>query len=307
MITIASVGSVLVDMTVSVPRVPLTGENFPAHGLNIGAGGKAANAAAAIARLGARGVLIGKLGDDDFGRLIQTALSQEGVDTAHVGIDPAAQTSVAVVLLNDKYENTIMVFMGANDRVDATYVDGALTPLLPDLKAIIVDFEIPEAAVAATVQFGKRYHIPVIVDAGPPRPYAPATWRDAAVLTPNEHEAAAMVGYPIPTDEAALRAASELLAHGPQVVLIKRGGAGALLMTRTETLIVPSFPVEPVDTTAAGDSFTAMFTLAMVEGMPLPEAVRWGNAAGALAVTKIGTMSSLPTRPEVEAFLAAHR
>lgn len=305
MISIASVGSIVVDLAVSTPRVPLTGENFVAHSLHIGPGGKGANAAAAIAKLGAHSLLVGKVGDDDFGRLELNALKKEGVDISSVGIDSDAQTSTAVILINDRSENTILVIMGANDQVSAGFIEQALTPHAATLNAIIVDFEIPESAVAATVRFGKRYNIPVIVDAGPPRQFDPLTWRDATVLSPNEHEAAAMVGYPVDTDEAALRAARELLAQGPQAVVLKRGAAGALLMTADETFSLPVFPVVARDTTGAGDAFTAMFTVAMIEGKPLREAIRWGNAAGALATTRIGTMPALPSRNEVEQFLTS--
>ncbi len=307
MITIASVGSIVVDLAVSTPRVPLTGENFVAHSLHIGPGGKGANAAAAIAKLGARSLLVGKVGDDDFGRLELKALNAESVDTSCVGIDLNVQTSTAVIMVNDQHENTILVIMGANNAVDEQYIIQALTPQASTLNAIIVDFEIPESAVAATVRFGKEHHIPVIVDAGPPRQFDPATWRDATILSPNEHEAAAMVGYAVDTDEAAERAARQLLAYGPRAVVLKRGAAGALLMTADETFGLPVFPVEALDTTGAGDAFTAMFTLAMLEGKPLREALRWGSAAGALATTRVGTMPALPTRADVETFLAAHQ
>ncbi len=305
MISIASIGSIVVDLAVSTPRVPLTGENFVAHSLHIGPGGKGANAAAAIAKLGAHSLLIGKVGDDDFGRLELDALKRAGVDISSVGIDASVQTSTAIILVNDQSENTILVIMGANDAVSAAFIESALRPQAATLNAIIVDFEIPESAVAAVVRFGKAHNIPVIVDAGPPRQFDPATWRDAAVLSPNEHEAAAMVGYPVDTDEAARRAARQLLDQGPKAVLLKRGAAGALLMTAEETFALPAFAVDARDTTGAGDAFTAMFTVAMIEGKPLREAMRWGSAAGALATTRVGAMPALPDRAEVEAFLAA--
>jgi ribokinase len=302
---IASIGSMVVDLTVSTPRVPLTGENFVAHGIHIGPGGKGANAAAAVARSGARSFMVGKLGDDDFGRQLLRALQQYGVDTATIGIDARQQTGIALIMVNDQRENTILVMMGANDDVHADYVWETLQQNRQDLSAIIVDFEIPEDGVAAAVRFGKENNIPVVVDAGPPRPFRPETWRDCTILTPNEHETAAMVGFSIEKDEDAIRAAQMLLAHGPQAVVLKRGKAGALLLTKDDQYLMPVFPVDAVDTTGAGDAFTAMFTLVMLEGKPLRECVRYGNAAGAIAATRMGTMPALPTRDEVEAFLKA--
>ena len=302
---IASVGSLVVDVALSVHRVPLTGENLLARDFRMGPGGKGANAAAALARLGARSIMIGKVGADELAAREIDGLSAAGVDVSGVAAEPTAQTGVAVIMVNESRENTILVVPGANDLVDSTYVEGALQQREDILAGIIVDFEIPEEAVAAVIRFGNLRGVPVIVDAGPPRSYAAATWRDCAVLSPNEYEASAMVGFPVDTEEAALHAARCLRAQGAAVVLLKRGRAGALLLTNEDTYIAPAFDVPTVDTTGAGDAFTAMFALSVVEGRPLREAVRWACAAGALATTKAGTMPALPARAEVESFLAA--
>lgn len=304
---IASIGSMVVDITVFTPRVPHRGENFVAHGVKMGPGGKGANAAAAFSTLGAQTLMVGKVGQDEFGQVLINALRERNVQVEGIEASAALQTGTAVVMVDDQRENTILVAMGANDHVNADYVRATLTPHAATLSAILVDFEIPEDGVAEAVRFGKQHNIPVIVDAGPPRPYSTATWAACTVLTPNEHETAAMVGYSIDADEDAHRAAKELLAKGPEMVVLKRGKRGALLMTATETLMYPVFPVDAVDTTGAGDSFTAMFTLAMIEGKSNAEALRMGNAAGAICASRPGTMSSLPNRADVEAFLAARR
>jgi ribokinase len=303
--TIASIGSIVVDIVIYTPRVPLTGENFVAHSFHIGPGGKGANAAAAVAKIGAHSLMIGAIGDDDFGKTMLSGLQKEHVDCSALKIDSKLQTGVAFIMVNDQRENTIQVVMGGNDHVNADYVKEALAAHAKTLSAILVDFEIPEDGVAAAVRFGRDHNIPVIVDAGPPRPYAPETWRDCTILTPNEHETAAMVGYAIDEDDDAIRAARELLAHGPKAVVLKRGKRGALLLTADDLFLMPVYAVEARDTTGAGDAFTAMFTVAMLEGKPLRDCVRYGNAAGAIAATRIGTMPALPTRNEVEQFLAS--
>ncbi len=305
MVTIASIGSMVIDIALYTPRVPLTGENFVAHSFHIGPGGKGANAAAAIAKIGAHSLMVGAIGDDDFGKMMLRGLEQEHVDCTALRIDSKLQTGVAFIMVNDQRENTIQVVMGANDYVTADYVQETLTANAKTLNAIIVDFEIPEDGVASAVRFGRDNNIPVVVDAGPPRPYSSETWRDCAILTPNEHETAAMVGYAIDEDEDAIRAARELLAKGPKAIVLKRGKRGALLLTADDLYMMPVFPVEARDTTGAGDAFTAMFTVAMLENKPLRECVRYGNAAGAIAATRVGTMSALPTRNEVEQFLAS--
>jgi ribokinase len=303
--SIASIGSMVIDILLYTPRVPQTGENFIAHSFHIGPGGKAANAAAAIAKIGAHSLIVGAIGDDEFGKMLLNGLQQEHVDCSVLKIDSKLQTGMGFVMVNDQRENTIQVVMGANDHVSADYVKDALGANAKTLSAILVDFEIPEDGVAAAVRFGRDNNIPVIVDAGPPRPYSSETWRDCTILTPNEHETAAMVGYSIDEDEDAIRAARELLAKGPKAIVLKRGKRGALLLTADDLILMPVFAVEARDTTGAGDAFTAMFTVAMLENKPLRECVRYGNAAGAITATRVGTMSSLPTRNEVEQFLAS--
>jgi ribokinase len=175
------------------------------------------------------------------------------------------------------------------------------------LDGILINFEIPEPTVAAGVRLGEDQGVPVVVDAGPPRPYGPETWANCTVLTPNALETAKLVGYPVQDDVTAEQAARELLAAGPQAVVLKRGARGALLLTVEREVHVPAFPVEAIDTTGAGDAFSATLTVAVAEGLPLERAVRRANAAGALTVTRFGTMPAMPTRGEVDALLSEHK
>ncbi|HEY63874.1 MAG TPA: ribokinase [Caldilineae bacterium] len=303
--TIAVVGSIITDLAVLTPRFPQRGENLLAHRLQIGPGGKGANAAVAAARLGAEAILVGRVGDDDFGRNELAALRAEGVNTDAVSIDPEVQTGVAVIMVDDEGENTILVIIGANDRLRPEHVEAGLAPHWDRLDALLVNFEVPEASVAAAIRAGSEHGVPVIVDAGPPRPYGPDVWGRATVISPNALEAATLVGHPVEDDAAAEEAARELLEAGPEAVVLKRGAAGALLATRDEVQLIPSFQVDVVDTTGAGDAFSGALVVAMAEGKPLPEAVRFANAAGALAVTKVGTLHAMPTRADVESFLAS--
>ncbi len=304
MAVIGVVGSIIMDLAVLTPRLPRRGENILAHRLQIGPGGKGANAAVAIARLGAQPVLVGRVGDDDFGRRELAALRAEGVDTEAVGVDPEMQTGVALIMVDDEGENTILVVIGANDRLAPEHVEQGLAPYWDRLDALLVNFEVPEATVAAAIRAARARGLPVVVDAGPPRPYGPAVWGEATVISPNALEAATLVGHPVEDDAQAETAARELLAAGPQAVVLKRGAAGALLATADGIEYIPSFRVDVVDTTGAGDAFSGALVVAMAEGRPLTEAVRFANAAGALAVTRVGTMPAMPTRAAVEALLA---
>lgn len=299
---VAVVGSIIMDLVVTTPRVPLRGENLLARGFQRGPGGKGANAAVALARLGAQSRLVGRIGDDEFGRAELGALRQEGVRIESVGVDPALGTGAAIIMVDDQGENTILVSIGANAGLSEGFVRQALAPHWATLDALLVNFEIPEAVVAAVIAEANAHDLPVIVDAGPPRQYGPEVWHLATVISPNMLEAEALVGYPVRDDDAATRAARDILEHGPKAVVIKMGACGALLMAGGEEALIDGYQVDVVDTTGAGDAFTSALALAIAEGRDLASAVRWANAAGALAVTRMGAMAAMPRRREVDEF-----
>ncbi len=300
---IAVIGSVVIDLAVQTPRLPAVGETLLADNFKIGPGGKGANAAVAVQRAGGAAMLLGCIGDDDFGRMEMAALREEGVDVDAVAIHPEASTGVGIAMIDADGENTILGVLGANDYLSPDDVTLALALHRDTLNGILVNFEVPEPAVAAAVQLGVNYGIPVIVDAGPARPYTPETWRDCTILTPNEQETETLVCYPVSDDTTAERAARELLGMGPSAVVLHRGAHGALLVTPGDTIHIPSFQVDVVDTTGAGDAFSGTLSVGVAEGLPLVDTIRRANAAGALAVTRLGTLPIMPTRQEVDTFL----
>ena len=180
----------------------------------------------------------------------------------------------------------------------------ALAAQWQHIDALLVNFEIPSETVAETVRLGAAHGVPVVVDAGPPRCHGPEVWGAATILSPNSHEVEVLVGYRVETHAAMRQAARELLAHGPKAVVIKCGAEGALVCTAQGEELVQGFRVPVIDTTGAGDAFTAGLTLALAEGKILLEAVRFANAAGAQAVTRMGTMDAMPSRDQVEALLS---
>jgi ribokinase len=303
---IAVIGSIITDLAVKTSRVPMVGENLLAESLQIGPGGKGANAAVAVARAGAESMLIGCVGNDEFGRMEMAYLDREGVDLSGVIIHPEADTGAAIIMIDVEGENTILVVKGANDHLSEDVVGNILNTHRNTLDGILVNFEIPEAAVAAAVQAGVDFRIPVIVDAGPPRAYAPKTWANCTILSPNALEAATLVGYSIEDEADVLHAARELLAAGPQAVVLKLGSRGAMILSEEQEATLPAFPVDVVDTTGAGDAFSGTLSVAIADGLSLEEAVWRANAAGALTVTRLGTMPVMPTRQEVDAFLEQH-
>jgi len=301
---IAVIGSIITDLAIQTSRVPMVGENLPAESLQIGPGGKGANAAVAVARAGAEAMLIGCIGDDEFGRMEMAHLNQEGVDLSGVTIHPEAATGAAIIMIDVEGENTILVVNGANDHLSKDAVVNILNSHRNSLDGILVNFEIPETVVAAAVQAGVDFRIPVIVDAGPPRAYAPQTWANCTILSPNALEAATLAGHPVEDETNVEFVAHELLAAGPQAVVLKLGSRGAMILSEEHEAILSAFPVDVVDTTGAGDAFSGTLSVAVADGLSLEDAVWRANAAGALTVTRLGTMTVMPTRQEVDAFLA---
>jgi len=291
-------------MAMKTPRVPAPGDNVHAHHFTMGAGGKGANSAVAIVRLGGRALLVGCVGDDLLGQFELDALQREGVDTRDVIRVPGWSTAVAFIMVDENGENAVLVANRTNETLTGAAVEACLEPHWDTLDAVLVNFEASEAAVRTAVEQGRAHGVPVIVDAGPAMGYGPATWSRATVLTPNLKEAEALTGHPLPDDSSAGRAARALLEHGPAAVVIKQGNRGALAVTRDRCWRVPAFAVNAVDMTGAGDAFTAAMALALAEGETLQVATRRAVAAGAVAVTRFGTLTAMPSRAEVEDLLA---
>lgn len=300
---IAVIGSIVIDILVATPRLPGSGENLHVSRIQVTPGGKAANAAVAFTRLGGCAHLLGNMGDDFFADYAAAALQREEVDIAGVGRDPAADTGAGVLLVEPDGRTAFLIAPGANQTLPAERLETALRPLLPRLDGLLFNFEAPEAALLRAVSLAEAHGLPIFVDAGPFRPYSPRLWRHAAVLTPNEVEAQALVGYPLSDDAAILAAGQALLAQGPQAVVLKLGRRGAFWATADANGWEPAFPVQVVDTAGAGDAFTAGLVLSLLQGQPLPQAVRFANACGALAASRFGTMPAMPRAEEVAALL----
>lgn len=298
--TIAVIGSIVIDIVVQTPRLPASGDNIHVPRILVTTGGKAGNAAVAFARLGGRAHLIGNTGDDLFGRFARQALTEEGVALTGVSTDPGAETGAGVLLVGPSRDTAFLIAPGANQTLTTAQLEAALRPLLPHLDALLFNFEAPEEASLLAVEMARPFGFPLIVDAGPYRPYSSALWRQAAVLTPNQHEAAELTGITITGDASAQAAAATLLAQGPAAVVLKLGERGALVATSEGTTLVPAFPVQAVDTAGAGDAFAAGLVWGICQGWPLLQGVRFANACGAVAASRFGTMPSMPRLAEVE-------
>ena len=296
-------GSLNMDLVVQSPRLPVVGETLLGTHFNTVPGGKGANQAVAVARQQIKTHMIGRVGADAFGHELRHSLAIEGIDIEGVQIDAEAHTGVAAIAVSAQGENHIVVVPGANGRADDTDLD-CLKRLLPQAKLLLLQFEIPIATVTAAAQLAYEAGVTVMVDPAPAQINMPATlYRHTHILTPNQVEAEQLVGFPVNTVEDATKAATILRQRGPLVAILKLGKHGVLCASDEETFHIPAFPVQAVDTVAAGDAFNGGLATALYEGKAWPAAIAWAAATAALSVTQAGAQPSLPQRSQVEEFL----
>lgn len=301
MAAIVVVGSLNMDLVVQTPRMPLAGETIPGQDLQLIPGGKGANQAAAAAKLGGQVAMVGRVGGDAFGPRLIENLSWQGVDTSHVGTDDGAATGTAVIIVDDTGENSIVVSAGANGRVSSGDID-RVEELLSRAKFLLLQFEVPLETVEYAIGMAARHQVKVILNPAPAHPVSPELLAKVDYLVPNETEAKMLTGLDVVDLPSAERAARKFLGYGVPVVIITLGDQGALLVTEQRVVHVPAREVKAIDTTAAGDAFIGGLAVAVMQELPLEEAVRYATCAGTLAVTRFGAQTSLPSAEQVQAF-----
>jgi ribokinase len=295
-------GSLNMDLTTYVPRLPGPGETLLGHSFLTAPGGKGANQAVAAARLGVPTRLFGRVGDDAFGPEVLSAIQAHGVDVAGVRVDDRHTTGLAVINVDDRAENTIVVISGANMVLDESDVARCL-PALESARVLLLQLEVPVEADIAIARAARERGVAVVFDPAPAREFPADLFPLIDIITPNEVEAQALLGFPVRSMEDAARAAAELRARGARSAIVKLGARGAVYDAAEARGRMPAFSVAPVDTVAAGDAFNGGLAAALAEGRGVVEAVRWGAAAGALSVTKHGAIPSMPARQQLDLLL----
>jgi ribokinase len=299
---IVVVGSANTDMVITVPHLPRPGETVLGGTFRSAGGGKGANQAVAAARAGGAVAFIARVGRDAFGDQGLAAWRADGIDCSAVARDGQAPSGVALIFVDQEAENCIAVASGANDRLTSADIDGAAAAF-SGAGILLLQLEIPLPAVAHAATLARAAGARVILNPAPARALEPGLLRLVSIITPNETEAEALTGIGIVDDASAGRAASALLAQGPDTAIITLGARGALVAHGTMRTLVPGFTVEPVDTVAAGDVFNGALAVALAEGAELLAAVRFAHAAAAISVTRAGAQSSAPRRDEIERLL----
>ena len=304
---IVVVGSINTDLVVTSAKIPSSGETVLGSDFQIHPGGKGANQAVAIARLGYPVQLIGRLGRDTFGTGLRSLLQAAGVDCSLVATCEGS-SGVAVILVSEQGENCIVVAPGANAKVTPEDLD-ANSDAIRTAGMVLTQLEIPLATVEHLAHLCRREGVPLMLDPAPARPLPREVIRSSVWFTPNESEAefyAAGTGRKAGRSSAPEIACS-ILAQGAGGVILKMGSRGAYLSTGPqEAYSVPAFPVSAVDTTAAGDAFNGAFATALMLGKSPLESARFAAAVAGISVTRPGAQTSLPTMPEVQEFLENH-
>jgi ribokinase len=300
MADVVVVGSINHDLTVMTPRHPLPGETVLGTGHFSGGGGKGANQAVAVARLGGSVEMVGRVGSDSHGETLRSNLADEGVGISQVMVDPGSATGLALITVDEAAENTIVVSPGANSRLDTHQVERS-GGVIGSARVVLCQLDIPLEAVISAAGLSRGIFC---LNPAPGMELPPELLTRVDVLIPNLSELALISGVASADPRTAL--ASARMIEGARAVVVTLGAEGALIVEDGESHHIGAAAVSAVDTTGAGDAFCGALALALARGEPLVEAARWAMVSGALATTVPGAQASMPTKAEVEAFVSAN-
>lgn len=302
---IVIVGSLNADLVVCVPRFPGPGETLTGTDFARFPGGKGANQAYGVARLGGPAHIVGQVGADDHGAWLVEHLRVGGVDTTHVARVPGQPTGVALITIDASGQNHIVIVAGANGVLTPDRLAASL-PAIRAARVILLQLEIPLDTVLTAAREARSAGATVVLDPAPARELPDACLASADLITPNETELAALTGGGVLADDHdRRRRMAALRTRGARRVLLKAGARGAWLLDDGGEQHVPAHRVDVVDTTAAGDAFNAALAVVLAEGGAPAGALQFAAAAAAISVTRRGAQPSMPTRDEVTAFLGA--
>ncbi|WP_367372102.1 ribokinase [Pseudomonas lini] len=297
------IGSLNMDLVTRAPRLPRGGETLIGQSFATVSGGKGANQAVAAARLGAQVSMVGCVGSDAYGEALRGALLAEQIDCQAVSTVEDS-SGVALIVVDDNSQNAIVIVAGANGALTPEVID-RFDAVMQTADVIICQLEVPDATVGHALKRGRELGKTVIFNPAPASRPLPADWYAAIdYLIPNESEASALSGLPVDSLSTAETAAARLIAMGAGKVIITLGSQGSLFADGKRFEHYPAPKVKAVDTTAAGDTFVGGFAAALAAGKSEVEAIRFGQVAAALSVTRAGAQPSIPTLSDVQAFKA---
>ncbi len=296
---ITVVGSFAVGMTLRTSRMPVFGETLIGADFDMGPGGKGSNQAVGTSMLGAKSYFAGIIGDDKLGEVAVELYAEKGVDTTYLKRTSRASTGVGFIILNAAGENGIILDMGANKLMDASFVD-TVEEQIARSDVVMSVLELPVEAAARAMELGKKHGVLTILNPAPATRLSDVVLRNVDYLTPNETELRILMGLPPDDPMPTAELANRMRERGVGNLVVTLGEKGALVMTDQGMAEVPGVQVDVVDTTGAGDAFNSGLAIALAEGKDLIEAVKFAACAGAIACTKLGVIPSFGDRAAVE-------
>jgi len=299
---IVVVGGINMDYLVRGQKLPKPGETVMGETFQEAPGGKGANQAVAAARLGARVVLLARVGADERGSAIIKRLKDEGVETKYIVKDEEQPTGVALVLVGENGEKEILTAPGVNRQFSVKDVQNAAT-VIQSAQILLSQLEVPLEAVMLAAKLAHQAGAKVVLDPAPPIALPDELLHMVSLIKPNAREAEALTGVQVRDRDSARNAAKHLLKGGVGAVAVQAGNGGNLIVTSEEEYWFPKIPIESIDATGAGDAFAAALTVSLLEERSWQEAGAWASAAAALKTTKLGAQAGLPTRDQVLALL----
>ncbi|WP_217557439.1 ribokinase [Vibrio metschnikovii] len=299
-------GSVNADHVLQVPTFPRPGETLHGRNYQVIPGGKGANQAVAAARLKADIGFIACVGDDAFGIESYERFKLDGMDIRGVKVQADCPTGIAMIQVSDRGENSICLSAEANDRLTAEAIEDDL-PRIRAASYLLMQLETPIDGIIKAAQVAKQAKTNVVLNPAPARELPSSLLSCVDVITPNETEAQVLTGITVTDDTSAQQAATVLHQQGIEIVIITLGAKGVWLSENGRGQLIPGFRVSATDTTAAGDTFNGAFVTGLLENMPLESAIKFAHAAAAISVTRFGAQTSIPTRQEVDEFLAQYQ
>lgn len=299
------VGSVNMDIVTRAARFPGAGETLTGDSLSFMPGGKGANQAVALARLGGEVRLVGAIGDDWLGKQYADVLRRERIETDGLAVLRGHGTGTASITVTRAGENEIIVVPGANALVTPEYVRSRAAGIERSA-FVLLQLEIPLESAIEAARIARKAGAYVVLDPAPApeSPLPDELYRLIDAITPNETEAAILLGEKTDSEEGIRKAADSLSKRGVPLVIVKAGARGAYYFDGRDFNHLETFSVDTVDTVAAGDSFNAGFAFAHSLGIAVPRAIRYANAVAAISTTKEGAQGAMPTRAELDAFLS---
>ncbi|MHC5123220.1 MAG: ribokinase [Planctomycetota bacterium] len=295
------IGSSNIDLVAKAPRIPVTGETLTGTDFFMVPGGKGANQAVAAAKLGAEVVFITKLGKDVFASELLENFKSVNINTQHIEQLNGVPSGIAVIAIDDKGQNMIIVVPGANGKLAPVDVDKAQSDIA-NAAVVVAQLEVPIETVEQAAKIANQNNIPFILDPAPAKPLSDELLSRVDILTPNETEAEALTGIKVTDEKSADMAADALLAKGVKTVIVTLGEKGLLLATQDSKEMIPNHKVNAVDSTAAGDAFTGSLAYGLARGNSIKDAAVYANAVAAVSVTRYGAQPSMPTLKEVQEF-----